>query len=198
MGPVPLNKHTGDDDEKNTLVLFVLLAFGTISAEGIKAGIILGSSWAYAIAAPAGYLWDNESLASYGITGLFYPEHQKKYEGSKHNMYINPVEKREGYPTTLSELVSWDISFFTERNPSLHISHHGEIRMEGDNIIPVYAFTDSERGFYMLHAYTIEEKASFMFVMIARSTKERTECEAAFHELVQSFRYLNQQPNIRQ
>lgn len=183
--------------KKTVLVLLALLMLGTVSAEVMRAGIILGSSWAYAIAAPDGYIWDNETLQPYGITGLFYPDHQPGYEGSKHNMYINPVEKREGYPATLNELISWDIAFFTERNPGLRIEKHGEIQLEGDRSVPVYAFTDNDRGYYMLHAYSVEDKASFMFVLIARSVKERTQCEPAYHDLIRSFRYINQRPNFQ-
>ena len=67
--------------------IFVLSVF-MFAQEKLAGGILYGPNWACMVSAPQGWSMDQESLARYGIYGLFY-EDGKKFGGNTPIIYIN-------------------------------------------------------------------------------------------------------------
>jgi len=176
---------------RKTYVLALFLILGIFPLAGQNSGIIYGDNWSYLIMAPDGFQWDSTTLQSQGIWGLFYKTDQAKYNGNKLNMYINPVVKGNGYPSTIDELIQWDTDFYKKNNPSLVITYYKDFELGDSKKARGYYFDDKQKGYYLLFSYITEEKASFVFVMSARSIEERIENENAYAELLKSFIYIN-------
>ena len=143
------------------------------------------------ITAPAGYVWDSELLQKYGIWGLFWEAKQGKYIPQKHNMFINPVRKDNGYPIDLEALIKWDIDYYIENTPGLIVEFYKDIILGANKIAKLYTFNDSRKGYYSISAYICEENASFVFVLVDRSLEDRKKHEKSFEELLASFIYMN-------
>jgi len=174
------------------IVLFVLL-IGNAVSDDEDSGIIYGKNWAFMFSVPDGYIWDNVSLQQHGIWALFYKADQEIFYGNKHHLYINPIQKGDGYPETTDELINWDISYYKQNDPALKVSFYTEKKITDGHIVKIYSFDQKLRSYYMYYGYLTENNSSFIFVLIARSQKERKEKQQAYFDLIQSFKYLDKE-----
>jgi hypothetical protein len=108
-------------------------------------------------------------------------------------MYIVPYPKGGDYPSDLDSLIAWDCDYFREGNPGLRIARYKDAELGDFSACRLFTFDDADRGYYMLHGYATEEKASFAFVLVARSAEERAASEAAYLELLKSFVYMDKE-----
>jgi len=162
-------------------------------ADEAKGGFIYGNNWSYMISAPAGYTWDSTSLQQNGIWGLFWETKLGKYIPQKHNMFINPVMKGNGYPSDLESLIKWDIDYYKENTPGLIVEYYKDIVLGDKQKAKAYIYNDKNRNYYSISAYVCEKNASFVFVLVDRSIEDRKKHEKAFEELLSSFIYMNKE-----
>jgi len=170
---------------------FLMLILGNVVSEDTNSGIIYGENWAFMFSTPEGYVWDNVSLQHEGIWALFYKEGQDEFYGSKHHLYINPIPKGNGYPSTLEELISWDISYFQKNDHDLKISYYTEMQLSDTQKVKIYSFDQDVRNYYMYFGYLTERNSSFIFVLISRTKEEREQTRKAYFDLIRNFRYFD-------
>jgi hypothetical protein len=170
------------------LVLSALLAF----AQDRKGGLIEGDTWAFLVSAPEGWVWDSSSLRHKGIWGLFYKT-GAKFSPSRLHIYINPVPKKPGGPTTLGEFIVADESGYMKSNPGNRVVDRPPYSPGLDYEFALRDFDDRTEGFYQALAYYEGEDAFLIFVLFCRSARERDRERPAFQELLDSFTYIHKE-----
>jgi len=174
-----------------TSILLLTLASSPSFGGDANSGIIYGDKWSYVFSAPNGYTWDSESMQKHGIWGLFWETSQGKFIPQKHNIFINPIKKGNGFPSDIDSLIKWDIDFYIQNTPGLVVNYLKDFLLGDGKIAKAYTFDDKGKNYYSMSAYVCEENASFVFVLVDRSVSDRNSHLSAFGELLKSFVYMN-------
>lgn len=176
-----------------TLLSIILLSSGILFAQDGNSAIIYGPDWAYLIVAPDGYALDNRSLQKKGIWGLFYKMDQSSYQADKLHICIKPFQKGGEYPDTVDSLIRWDLGSALENIPGLVATYYKDIELGDFTSCKVFKVDDDDRKNYLLQGYVTEKRASFVFVLMARSKEEREQNEKPYTELLASFVYMEKE-----
>jgi hypothetical protein len=172
--------------------LFGILALSAfmVFAQDRRGGLVEGDNWAFLVSAPEGWVWDSTSLRHQGIWGLFYRE-GKQFSPAGLHIYINPVQKRPGGPTSLPGFIEADEATYMKANPGNRITDLPPYAPGLDYQFALRDFDDSGEGYYQSLAYYEGEDVFLVFVLFCRSAVERDGARAAFLELLDSFTYIH-------
>ncbi len=155
------------------------------SADG-GAGIIYGDKHAFGIAAPPGWVLDNQSGLEQGLQAVFYPR-GSSWEGSPVVMYANTVRRDISGKETLDSLIKADIADFKARHPGVVVGALTPMITGNGKPVPVRTFSYKR---YEAVAYIEEEFILAMLVLSAGKQEEYTKALPAFEHLVASYHFL--------
>jgi hypothetical protein len=178
--------------KKVALVLALALSSLFSFAEEAAGGLISGDTWAILASAPEGWIWDNSSLRSQGILGLYYKKGQR-FSPSKLHIYISPTPKTDNGPRTLSEFVEADQAAFMGSRPGVLVKALEPYSPGLDYCFVMRDFDDSNDGYYQALAYYEGEDAFFIVILACRAPEERAAERGALIELLDSFTYIRKE-----
>jgi hypothetical protein len=169
-----------------TKVVATVLFFTALlaNAQQTSGGIIYGDDWAYLIKPPAGWVWDSETLQQNGIWGLFYKE-GITFDPSKLHMYIAPNSIKDG--SSLANFIKADIESFKKSYGDIEFKYDREKKLKSSLAVQIYHLNDTNKKYFQQIGYLMFRKTAFIFVLSARSIRERNENKPAFDSLLDSF-----------
>lgn len=173
------------------LVLMLWLQLPTLAEETeCGTGLAYGKDHAYFITAPHGWLLDTESGASQGGYAVFYPQ------GSSWNgpavMYSNAAG-RDGRPP--DEAIKHDEQQMHQGNDKLKVVDGGTIKTKDNKTAVVRYFTGDKFGSYEAAGYIVEKNVVANIILTARNKAAYDAALPAFRSLVESYRFISNEPD---
>jgi hypothetical protein len=178
--------------KKASLSLVLALSAILSLAEGPRGGLITGNSWAILVSAPEGWVWDDASLRSQGVRGLFYKVGER-FSPSKLYMYISPTDKTRGGPASLAEFIAADQAAYMSTGAGLRVRDLASYSPGMDYRFSMKEVDDEENRYYQTLAYFEGDDAFFVFVLSCRSGDERDREGRALRELLDTFTYISKE-----
>lgn len=170
------------------IAIFCISAYAQIKDDSPKAGMIYGEDHAYLLAAPKGWVMDNQSGKSDGLQAVFYPE-GSSWAGGAAVMYTNVLGKSsEKQP--IKEIIDGDIADFKQNSATLKVDDAKMIDLGKGKSAVVKYFSGDAHGNFEAIAYIDEAKLVVIVVLSARNKKEFDASLPAFEELTKSYSFL--------
>ncbi|MEI6057820.1 MAG: hypothetical protein WCQ60_02500 [bacterium] len=166
-----------------------------------KAGILYGADIGYSLAAPKGWIIDNEAGKSAQIPAVFYREGET-WASSTVRMYSRPVSYSFDGIQNLSELVAGDVASFKRHYNDIIVTD-GSIFMVTDKpgtsmaTVTIKYFSTDANSRYEAVAYIDAHKAGVIIVMSAKSKDLFEQTLPAFNKLVSSYFFAFDQVNVQ-
>jgi hypothetical protein len=155
--------------------------------EGV--GFLYGENYLFSLKAPPGWIIDNQSGQSHGLQAVFYPV-GSSWDQSPVMMYANTADREGEDGQALADYIKGAVSERKQRFPTLRVKDLQTIKTADGKDAVIKEFTGDKWGNSELVAY-IEEKAVFVVVVLnSRMPEAFAKSQAAFKELVGSYRYL--------
>ncbi|MFA6212455.1 MAG: hypothetical protein WCT03_01640 [Candidatus Obscuribacterales bacterium] len=153
-------------------------------------GLSYGRDHAYFITAPAGWVLDTESGVSQGIYAVFYPK-GSSWKGPA-VMYTNAAG-REG--RTPEVAIKHDEEAMRSGSSKLKVVPGGSIQTKDNKTAVVKYFTGDKFGSYEAAGYIVEKNVVANIILTARNKAEYDKALPAFRSLVQSYRFISDEPD---
>jgi hypothetical protein len=155
-------------------------------AEEKGAGLVFGKDYAFAVAAPEGWVFDSESGIQQGLHAVFYPVGSSWKEGQA-VMYVNAAPRAE----TLEKFVEGEVANFRKGSPRLKVSDEEPPAVAGKQRVVAKRFVEDQLGNFEAVSYIEESKVVVIFVLSARTQGEFDAALPAFRKLVSSYRFIS-------
>ncbi len=153
----------------------------------MNSGILYGPNFSYLLSAPKGWILDNQSGVSQGLSAVFYP-HGSSWSKGVTVMYTRVVKKNDGQ--TLSDIIKDDIDGFKIESPTLKVADAKTIDLgKGKTAITKY-FSNDSHGNHEALAYIDEAKSVVLIVLTAKTKNDFDSSLGAFQGLVGSYSFL--------
>ena len=157
--------------------------FSAEKTENKYAGIFYGKTYGYAIAAPKGWVLDNDSKKNNGLQVVFYPE-GSSWNHSDSVMYINISLKKD--KQGVKDIVKNDVDGFMKRNKGLKVYDAPDVKVD-EKVAIVKYFQGHKGNAYEAVGCLDDEKVVIMFVLSSKMEKDFKSSLPAFEELLHSY-----------
>ncbi len=165
------------------LLLAATLAFAAEEA----VGVIYLKDRAMTLTAPKGWVLDDESGRPQGLQAVFYPA-GSTWSAADTVMYINNISRT--IQPTLDALIAYDLERQKEMSPTLQVRRTEPIRLPDGSSAPVNQTSGDKWGNFESVAY-IDTSADYLAIVLTAKTEAAYKsAQAAFAELVKSYRLL--------
>ncbi len=157
-------------------------------------GVIQGDNHAFSIAAPKGWVLDNQSGQHQGLQAVFYPN-GSSWKGARSVMYVNTDARKPGQPVEAyieSELKE----FSREFGESFNAREWEAIKTSDSKWAHVRRLTGDTWGNYESIAYIEESGVFVLIVLTARDEESYKQSQQAFEELVKSYRFVKNEMQV--
>ncbi len=161
------------------------------------AGIIYGPNYSYSLAAPEGWLLDNQTGKQQGLLAVFYKEGDN-LQTSDVVMYSNTISKSATKPD-LSAVIDYDLKGFKNAYPDLEISDAPDLAtmdISGAKAKVKYEFNEPMTR-YQAVAYIDTPNTVVLIVLDAKNKIAFDSNVASFEKLVNSYFYVTSKVEIR-
>jgi len=153
-----------------------------------QSGILYGDDFAYTISAPKGWIMDDETARTSGLSVVFYRKGETWVKG-KAVMYVNVLGRKQG--ATAKKAIANDIAEFKERNPKIKITQDKTLQTGDRRNAVTYVFshvddkTSDERVSYVEMPTVV-----LLIALTSQTSKDYKNAVADHTALVQSIGYL--------
>ena len=169
--------------------LFILILSGSLFAAEQATTIIYLKDNAISLTAPAGWLIDEESGRPQ-IQSMFYPAAAEGGEAES-VIYVNTLSR--ALESNLESLIADDVAHEREQSPKLQVRKGEPIRLADGKSATVNHLSGDKWGNFESIAY-IDTPADYVAIVLTSKTEAaHKSAQAAFVELVKSYRVLGPQ-----
>ena len=174
---------------KSKLILSLLLIFVLpvilFAQEKSAGGILYGPNWACMVSAPQGWSMDQESLAHYGIYGLFY-EDGKKFGGNTPIIYINTQKLNDDSDTELEKFIAFDTNSYKNSGHKIN-----EYQLKNIEEKKIFAYKISKENNYEICAYTRYKNCCFLVILTAHDEESITKNISNLEFIINHMAYMD-------
>jgi predicted extracellular nuclease len=164
------------------------------NSDKMNSGILYGPNFSYTLSAPRGWILDNESGVSQGLSAVFYPKGSSWSKGQT-VAYTRVVKKND--QQTVSDIINADINGFRAESSALKIEDAKAIDLGKGKTAIIKYFSGDSHGNYEALAYVDEAKSVVLIVLTARTKQDFDSSLGAFQGLVGSYFFLTDQVYIQ-
>ena len=157
--------------------------------EELNQGLIYGEDHSFWLAAPKGWVLDNQAGVSHGLHAVFYPK-GSTWANATVVMYANVAHKGKKGEETLQTLMDGDVARFRERAPKLVVKRAKDLTTKDKKKAVVRHFSGDAWGNSEAVAYIDEKKVIVILVMTSKTKKGFEASLPAFAELVGSYAFF--------
>lgn len=154
-------------------------------------GLAYGKNHAYFLTAPEGWVLDTECGAAQRVYAVFYPK-SSDWDGPV-AMYSNAAP-RDG--RTITEAIQKDIDHMQGRSAGIKVTDAGTTKTADGKVASLRYFTGDKFGNYEAVGYVPENKVVVNIVLTARNKAAFEEGLTPFRKLVESYRFVTDNPKI--
>ena len=175
-----------------SLSLIFMLSVFLFAQEKLAGGILYGSNWACMVTAPQGWSMDQETLAHYGIYGLFY-EDGKEFGGNTPIIYINTQKLNDDSDTELEKFISFDTNSYKNNGHKVN-----EYQLKNIEKKKIFAYKISKENNYEICAYTRYKDCCFLVILTAHDEESITKNISNLEFIINHMAYMelvNNKPN---
>lgn len=163
-------------------------------SDEMNSGILYGPNFSYTLSAPKGWILDNESGVSQGLSAVFYPKGSSWSKGQT-VAYTRVVKKND--QLTVSDIIIADINDFKSESPALKVEDAKAIDLGKGKTAIIKYFSNDSHGNHEALAYIDEAKSVVMIVLTARAKQDFDSSLGAFQGLVGSYFFITDKVNIQ-
>lgn len=157
-------------------------------------GILFGRHFAFAIQAPKGWLFDNQSGVPQGLHAVLYRKGET-YSKSDSMMYARGSDEDPGQPRTIDQFIADDLADFRENSPGVRTFDIGSFALEDGTPVRVIGFRGDQWGNVEAVAYVEHGGDFYMLVLTARSQQRFDADLPAFREFVHTLLPMERDDN---
>lgn len=157
-------------------------------------GILFGRHFAFAIQAPKGWLFDNQSGVPQGLHAVLYRKGET-YSKSDSMMYARGSDEDPGQPRTIDQFIADDLADFRENSPDVRTFDIGSFALEDGTPVRVIGFRGDQWGNVEAVAYVEHGCDFYMLVLTARSQQRFDADLPAFREFVHTLLPMERDDN---
>jgi hypothetical protein len=168
------------------IILAVIVACSSASAQTGAGGFVYGKDHAYLLEAPKGWVLDSGDAAKENVGGVFHPANAHWRESGV-IIYTDFYKKRKGLQTPTDAMQN-DVTLFKKEGSVIQPVKKRSIKTNiGGLIGDVYHFGPDRRGQYDARAYFTYKGYIDYFVLTARDKATFEKSLAAFEHVVRSY-----------
>lgn len=178
-----------------TVVAVLLLSVAPAPALVTEAGggIYYGKTYAFHVAAPKGWIFDNESGVQQGLYCVFYPK-GNTWQDSPVIAYARALDRSSSVQTADDAAKEAIADFHARGNAKYEGKRVKTIKTKNGKEGVIYHFSGDKFGNYEAMAYFVEEKTINMVILNARKQKAFESALPAFDQLAESYVFLGDAP----
>jgi hypothetical protein len=182
------------------LAVYVFIALATAQADppqgrkddGMNAGMVYGPNHVFLIAAPQGWILDNEAGVKQGLQAVFYPK-GSSWEKGPVVMYANTAEKYQGQ-ASVRELLEYDLAKMKKTDPDIVVSEAGALPTKGESAtVRRFIYPSGRREAV---AYIDGPKVMTLLVLSADTQDQFDRAWLSFKKLVASYQFVTTELHI--